>query len=691
MRARRGVWGGMGRAGCLYSTWKPGKLQEFVMEEQLTAEERERMRKMAALAKVSAGIAWKWAWLLAMVFLALFTVFSLYLVRRSSRNPRRYSATTRLLYMPFQEAKVPAMGDRQLYRVLDRRSLKLAVREKIPLPPGEENSLGGDLEFKQEARPSNLFTLTSHSGSREGAVRKVNAYAEALVAEYGVWRVKELNRWNGDATERRTAMRTELTKIAQDMVDLKAQAGTDTPVETQTALTALLGEQRRNMLMLDVEISAAEKVRDSLEGEGGESVGAKLVARAPELHKLKAAMDELDTEIAKLRQVYTDLNPRVLGKLEDRESLEKRYREIVAECGGVDPGEEGLRQMEQEQTSVVDVATRLAALEDTKKELAEAIALNEDRVQALMVLTPQVSFLEFRRRELNLALVELDEQISNAAHMLENATSELQQIEPAAAATEIAPFRPENFIYAAAGAGAFTGALALAIVGAGLLFGRVRGAQELAAAGDIRVLGSVPRRWAILRRREEAKEAMGVVANHFMAAAESKGVVLVCRLKGAKVEPMFEEELDWALSMAGVRSFTLTVVREGSRDVPQEGAATMLNTVRKGPKGWFPVVNRYSLAPTELQMLSADLAALKEEFDCIFLAVHDGLRRGGDFTGQLLGLCDAALLMAGANRTRRSELTYARRLARDAGKPMMGLVTGARGRVVRKELEESKW
>jgi hypothetical protein len=312
-------------------------------------------------------------------------------------------------------------------------------------------------------------------------------------------------------------------------------------------------------------------------------------------------------------------------------------------------------------------------------------------VQELMVVTPQVSFLQFRRRELNLTLVELDEQISNAAHMLENATSELQQIEPATSAVELEPYRAENFVYAAVGAGGVTGALALLVVAAGLLFGRVRGAQELAAAGDIRVLGSVPR-WRVIRRhREEAKETMGVVANHFMEAPESKGVVLVCRLKGAKLEPVFEEELDWALSMSGVRSFTLTVVREGSRDVPQEEAETMLNTVRQGSKGWFPVVNRYSLAPTEQQMLTADLAALRSEFDCIFLAVHGGLRRGGDFTGQLLGVCDSALLVAGANRTRRSELTYARRLAKDAGKPVMGLVTGASGRVVRKELEESRW
>ena len=155
--------------------------------------------------------------------------------------------------------------------------------------------------------------------------------------------------------------------------------------------------------------------------------------------------------------------------------------------------------------------------------------------------------------------------------------------------------------------------------------------------------------------------------------------------------PAFEEVLDWSLTMAGLRPFTMTVVSPGSCDIPKDGTGAMVNTVRKGPKGWFPVVNRYSLAPTEIQMLKADLTALREEFDCIFLEVHGGLRRGGDFTEQLLGACDSALFVAGANRTRRSELAYAKRLAKDAGKPTMGLVTGARGRVVRKELETSQW
>jgi hypothetical protein len=658
------------------------------MSDELTLEEKERLRKAVVVGKVSLGIALKWTWLFVLVFLALFAGFSWYLVKRLAQSGWRYTATSQMLYMPLQESKVPAMGDKQLYRVLDRRSLKRRVGEKIPLPQGEKSTLASDLEIKQEWKPTNVFTLTARSGSREAALRKVNTYAAVLISEYGEWRVKELNRWGGDATERRTAMRVQLAELEQELVDLRTQAGTDSPVEAQTALTTLIGEERRNLLMLDVEIATAEKTRETLEGEDPERM-AVLIERAPELRKLKASMEELDSEIAKLRQVYTDLNPRVQGKLEDREALEKRYKEIVAECGGEDPGEGRIEQFERAQMSMMDVASKIDALKEARANLEETLSRNEARVQELMELTPRVSLLLSQRLELNHALVELDEQINSMVHMRENAESELQQIERAERVAERNPHDKETFVLAAAGAGACTAGLALVTVGLGLLFGRVRGARELAVEGDIRVLGSLPRWWLLHRR--QLKEAMGVVANHFVAAEEAKGSVLVCRLKGAKPQPKFDEELDWALSMAGARAFTLTVVPQGSRDVPEEGAETMLNTVRKGARGWFPVVNRYSLAPTELQMLRADMEALRTEFDCIFVAVHGGLRHGGDFTGQLLDVCNSALLVVGANRTRRSELSYVRRLVRASGRPMLGLVTGAKSRVVRRELEESRW
>ena len=131
-------------------------------------------------------------------------------------------------------------------------------------------------------------------------------------------------------------------------------------------------------------------------------------------------------------------------------------------------------------------------------------------------------------------------------------------------------------------------------------------------------------------------------------------------------------------------------VVSGAGFEPPEGAEPMISAVRKGARGWFPVVNRYSLAPTELQMLQADVASLKGDFDCVLLTMPGGLRRGGNFFDQLLGVCDSALLMTGFDRTPRSALAYVRRHVVAAEKPMMGLVVGASAADVRREMEKRR-
>ena len=657
------------------------------MDEELTEAEREQMRKTAALLKVSAGIASKWVFAWFLVGAGLFAGFSAYLVQRAARSTWRYEAQTRLIYMPRQEGKAPTLGDKQLLRVLERQSLKKRVAEVLPLPKGEASQLMADLSIKQEGRPSNLFTLTAHSGSRVAAIRKVNAYADVLLTEYADYRAEELTRWGAAAEARRESMQVELSDIEEEMAALETRVGTPRPVAVLTSLTTLIGDQRRNAVMLDVDIATEEERRATLEAELGEA-GTAILERTPDIRRLMASMESLDEEIAKLREVYTDLNPKVKGKLEDREALEKQYRDILEEYGAGDAGAGALERAEKNATAMLEAQSRAAALRETRAALGDALAANEERAAELTEVAPRMTVLSGRRAELLKELKDLEQQVGSEGYLRESARGDLRQIERAERADDRSPLQPKNFILGAAGSVVCTGALALWTIVLGLWWGKVRGAQELAANGDVEVLGSLPRRWAL--RQHVEKDAMGVVAMNFVNANAPKGVVLLCRLRGAKHQPKFLSVLEWSLSMSGIRLFLLDVVQNADFEAV-EGAETLLNTVKKGPAGWFPVVNRYALAPTELQMLRADLAALKAEFDCILVSMPGGLRRGGKFLSQLLSVCDSALVVVGADKSRRRELRYVRRMALLAGKPMMGLVTGAKGRVVRREMEASKW
>ena len=138
--------------------------------------------------------------------------------------------------------------------------------------------------------------------------------------------------------------------------------------------------------------------------------------------------------------------------------------------------------------------------------------------------------------------------------------------------------------------------------------------------------------------------------------------------------------------MAGQRAFLLEIV-PSLGFTPPDDAENLVNLVRKDTIGWFPTASHYALAPTEIQMFKADLAMLREEFDNVFIMLPDGIRHGGNFFQQLLELSESALLLVGANATPRSELKYVRKLATNANKQMMGLISGAPIREVRRGME----
>ena len=213
------------------------------------------------------------------------------------------------------------------------------------------------------------------------------------------------------------------------------------------------------------------------------------------------------------------------------------------------------------------------------------------------------------------------------------------------------------------------------------------GGRELKARNEITFIGSLPKPGCV--NEGEERDVLGVVALNFSSAQMPKGIVLVCRLPGVELQPKFGEVLIWSLAMSGSRSFVLEIVPHLGF-TPPEGGESMLNTVRRGDTGWFPVDNRYALAPTEVQMLKADLEGIRQEYEHVFLHMPDGFRRGGSFLDQLLELSDCALVMVGAGNTSRSVLSYALRHVRAKQKPVLGLAVGATAKVVRKEMEARK-
>ena len=150
-------------------------------EDDSIEKEQEQLRRLVSFQKIVGLILLKWSLLFVAVFIGLSVCFSLFLVDHYSKSGHRYEARTRLLYNPRQIARIQNMSEKQLLTVLDRLSIKRKIADRIKMSRDEMECLGIDLRVAQEKRPTNLFTLTAFAPTKEGAVAKVNTYAEVMI------------------------------------------------------------------------------------------------------------------------------------------------------------------------------------------------------------------------------------------------------------------------------------------------------------------------------------------------------------------------------------------------------------------------------------------------------------------------------------------------------------------------------
>lgn len=654
------------------------------MEEEQTKEEREQAIKFNAFKKISLGILGGWAKLLVCVFLLLSVSFSTFIVWKMAKSRSRFDAVTRLLFMPRQVSNIHNITDKQLLSILERASLKRRVGMTLAMDDVERECLSMDLTIIQERKPSNLYTLKARASSWVGAIRKVNAYAEVLVSEYVSYRMKELNLLAEAIELRRNNIREMIATVEAEESVLKGKAGEASPVEALTMLNSLLSDQRRNHSMLTVQIANEEVRRKRLQDEVGE-VGPAIIKCAPQIRKKSAELAAIDEELVKLREIYTDINPKVIGKIEDRRALMKEYAEILNENGIQGVALDDIERMEQAALELADSQLKLEVLEENRRSLEAEIKNSEMKSETLTGIIAPLERLRVKREELEKSFREQDLQLGNIEYLRMTTRNDLQQIERAGGAGDKNPFSPKNFLMAVGGATACTIGLAIWILLLEMSFGKLRGGDELTAYEDVELIGSLPKPGSVSEGIE--KDVMGVVALNFCNSVLPRNIVLVCRLPGAQPQERFASVLEWSLSMAGQRFFDMNIVPAVDFE-PPEDAETMVNTIRKENKGWFPVANRFVFSPTEQQMLKADFEMLRgDDYDRIFVRVPEGLRHGGNFLGNLMSLCDSVLLVVGAGTTPRSEVAYFRKVANAAGKPIMGLVAGARAKVVKKEME----
>ena len=654
-----------------------------MQEEELTDEERARLRGLIAFQKVVLGIALRWWWLFVVVFLALLAVFSSFLWMRGSRSVKRFETTTRLLYSPKKVSRVDPLGDKQLMTILERASLKRRVQEHVDMEPMERMCLTVDMKIEQSRRQSNLFTLTAASKTRKSAYAKVNAYADILIDEYVEYRSKDLETWRQSLENRRKEQMEKISDIDAEEATFKTTTGALSPKESLLALNMLLSDQRKNDSAIGVDIANEELKKRKQEEIVGTS-GAAVIANAQAIRKRADAITAIDGELVHLREKYTDINPKVAGKVQERSERIAELEEFLKSKGVEGLDIDKIDKIEKAAGELAECVTRLEALNQKRAALSKEIADNEKRASELAKIVMDYERIEVRRADLTSAVRDIDDQLSGISYAIGSLRNDLRQIERSNGADDNGPLGMKKVVFAVGGAFVLAGGMLFLIVVVELLFGKVRDGREIAVYEGIAFLGSLPKSGAM--PDDEAREAMGVAALKALLAAKDAKTIFACRLPGADPNMAFAEVIDFTATMSGASCFLLDIASQSDFS-PPEGAEEMVGVVRSGQRGWFPAANRFALAPTELQMLKADIATLSESFDNIFIRIEDVVRVGGTFFDQLLEISDAVLLMVGAGTTPRSSFAFARRHLKPSGKLVMAIAAGASAKRVRKDME----
>jgi len=652
---------------------------------ELSEEEKEkaRMRRLSSLRKVATCILAKWSLPLALLFLASMAGLGAFSAAKASKSVKRYEAQTRLLYSPKKHERVSNVSDWQLMAILKSARFKRLVGDKVDMPQKERECLAADMEIKQEKKPTNIFTLKAASQSWKGAVLKANAYAETLIDAYVDDRTRELDRTREAVLASRAALVDELSEIEAEASTLKTRTGILSPQEALLAANTLLSDLRRNDSSLGVDIKNEEVKRRKMEKSTG-GAGAAIAANAQAIRKRMESIAAVDNEISTLREKYTDLNPKVAGKLAERAEKSDELREFLKSKGVGEVSIENIDQIEKDAAALADCITRIEALAEKRRALEQEINDKAKEAAQLAMLIPEYEKLQTRRAGVSSAIRDLDREIEDISYMQSSVRNDLRQIDRAGGAGDNGPFGAKQIAISAGGSLFFTGFAAVAILFLEFMFGKVRGGREVAAYPELGFVGSLPAKGQM--PDADLHEVTGVVALKIFLSRAHSGSVLICRLPGAEPPEEFSGAIDFTASMSGVSMFTLDIV-SGRSFTPPEDSEQMIGVSRKGSRGWFPAANRFALSPSELQILQADIATLRETHETVFIRMEGGIRTGGTFIDQLQGISDALLLEVGYDTTPRRVFNYMRRHVGDGGNAI-SLVTGAPAKVVRRELEE---
>ena len=458
-------------------------------KEELDAEEL-RLRRLNALRGIAQIIARRWLWAFLAALVVVSGALTALLARRTARSCERAVVTTKLQFYPKSAAKIPALDAKQVLQILTRAALVRTYIEEAGLVGVERLRAWIDLSIEQNRWDPRLFEITTKASTEARAVEKANAFADVCLKEYEAYRRAELEKWLTTIGARRQELTDQIAQVDGEEQRLAQANGLLSPEEDADRLRTTISDQKVRLSEAAVRVTNGALRAKRLKEELG-AVSVKAFGRADELKALQEDVLRAEKEVARLRTLYTDKNPRLAVVLKAQAESRAKLDAFLKENEMPAMTSVELERLTAVYEKLKDTEIEYEVQKSGKEALEKEIAANERQLTTLVRLLPQFEGFRRRRETLQATIQGLEETISDIRYLQASVSGDLAQVEHATGGKVASPLSKKNVALGLAGGLFAAGGLLTLLVLLDFAFGRVRSPREVACYLGVRLLGAV--------------------------------------------------------------------------------------------------------------------------------------------------------------------------------------------------------
>ena len=633
--------------------------------------EEEQLRRFNVYRKLTQIILLRHGVRLGIFFVIVFVVILGLLAIRVKNSPERYKAIAKLVYYPKTSSRIDSLDANQLMQQLSRYSLYQQFASGMAI---DWMLMQDRLDLAQDSNHSNWFIITCRSDTAENAVYQANSFAEFCIREYINSRNQELNKWENLFVTQENNIQATLNQITDAMHRIAVNSEVMSPAQEIEKLQATVVEQRIALSEIEVKLKNLKDESASLTALFGE-YNPLLSQYSSRIRDYMNDLSNLDKELLVARQLYTEINPKLLSMESQRAQLETEYKQFLKDNNIGEVTSEQLDSIDRINAALEKIAKEVFALQNSHAALTDALSANERKLQQLQDIMPEYTHLQTQYDTQVLNLQKVADIKVELNYQKNSVDSEFALAERAEFAQEERLFSKLNIFIALFGSLFLTGMLAFIVVFISIVFGNVYNLKELCLYSELNPIGAIPASEKFFKTREDERFVMETMFHRMQRAGAVVRVIFTAPMSGTTLNRRLQHYFDWNYAMCGMKIFRLLVVRKDT--LPGDVSADYTATVRNKDAGLFPVENPYTLTPTELELLKADIEELKRSYDTVIISREEPLLRKGIFFRQILPICEASAFMVGEKTTPRSLVRYLIKLQRDGGYNFISVLNGS--------------